>query len=1203
MNRITALRTFFALILSFLGIVALNAQAPSPAIISPKVAANFGKLPLNFEPNRGQTSSQVQWVARGAEYTLFLAGHDAVLEMNAITPAKKAGEQPKISESALRMNLLGANQAQSASGEEPLPGKANYFTGKDPAKWRRDVPMYGKVRLNEVYPGIDLVYYGSHGQLEYDFVVAPGVDASVIGFNIDGATPKLNDKGDLILPVNGTDRVVRFNKPVVYQVKDGLQQPIAASFKVAQNHRVTFVLGEYDHSRELVIDPKLLFLGGYGTGNQQTYPYGMTVDSAGEIMIAGITNDLALPVTSGALQDSCGSETDAGTTYGARCGASSPGSAFVTKISADGTSLVYSTYLHGGEGNEYAGAIATDAAGDAYVLGQTGSNDFPITSDAIQSICMPYHTQSPGGAPSVAVYPACTGFFNGGGTEYTVQRASLFLVKLNPTGSNILYGTFFGGNQQNDPIGIALDNTGDIYFAANTHGPGRAIDYYPNGGNVPYPTTANAFQQFAPTNGYGSYDGIALTKLSKDGHTVLYSTILTAQSALTTASTYSEGLAVGQNGIAAIGGWTGSASFPATAGSFVPACTLNTATNPNCQTGYGFVAAFDTTKAGAASLPWATFMGGTTAPGSNIPQDQVQAVAVDSSNNVYASGYTHDINFPTTPGVYQRTCLHGSGGCSITFLTKLAASNGAGVWSTYFGSTDVGAGVNGTGIVVDSQGRVNLYGSTSAGAYGIGGTFPVVNPIESANNNGNSLFLSTFSPDGANLIFSTLIHNTIASQILNLTSISQGLAMDATGNLYFGAYGGDSGHFPVTSGTYDTTSAGGFNRTFFGKISPILSADSTALTITPSTAATGQNVTFTVKVAGTTQTTPVPSGTVTLTNGSVTPAAVLGTITLDGTGSGSFSSTTLAAGSYSVAAGYSGDATYDTSVSAAKTLTVTSLLATTTALTVSPTGNLVYGQQATLTATVTKTGGGAPSGTVTFKDGSTTLGTGTLNGTGVATFTTTTLAVGSHSVTASYGGDASNIASVSGSVTVVVTAGAPDFSLALSPTSGTVTNGTSQVVTVTVTPVNGFTGATSLTCSGLPSNSTCSFSPASVTPNGTAASTSTLTIATNVATASIAPHLAPGGSQHSHTPIAIAGVLASFLFLPLAGWKNRKLRRLLTVGIVVFLGTLTTVAMTGCGGSGNGSGSKKTSAGAYTVTVTGTSGSLAHSGTFTLTVQ
>jgi hypothetical protein len=195
-----------------------------------KSARDFGKVALSFEPNRGQTSDAVQWVARGPEYALFLSGHDAVLELNSIAAKKGMTERPKIESAAVRMNLLGAKAVESAEGEDAQSGKANYFTGRDQAKWLSGVPMFGKVRLREVYPGIDLVYYGRQGRLEYDFVVAPGADPAKIALGFEGASAGLAANGDLVLPIAGGtswegEKEIRFDKPTVYQMKDGVRQP------------------------------------------------------------------------------------------------------------------------------------------------------------------------------------------------------------------------------------------------------------------------------------------------------------------------------------------------------------------------------------------------------------------------------------------------------------------------------------------------------------------------------------------------------------------------------------------------------------------------------------------------------------------------------------------------------------------------------------------------------------------------------------------------------------------------------------------------------------------------------------------------------------------------------------------------------------------------------------------------------------------
>jgi hypothetical protein len=197
---------------------------------------------------------------------------------------------------------------------------------------------------------------------------------------------------------------------------------VDGSFVIAKDRQVSFRLGTYDRSRQLIIDPMFDFIGALGSGGGgNTQAYGMTVDANGEMILTGVTTDATFPVTAGALQTVCDTDAPADNNLPyARCGTSQTSSGFVTKISADGTSLVYSTYLHGLSGNEYGDAVAADASGDAIVLGATSSNDFPITSDAYQKICQPYHPATSPSSWTATIYPECNGFFDGGGTEYTV---------------------------------------------------------------------------------------------------------------------------------------------------------------------------------------------------------------------------------------------------------------------------------------------------------------------------------------------------------------------------------------------------------------------------------------------------------------------------------------------------------------------------------------------------------------------------------------------------------------------------------------------------------------------------------------------------------------------------------------------------------------------------------------------------------------
>jgi hypothetical protein len=360
-------------------------------------------------------------------------------------------------------------------------------------------------------------------------------------------------------------------------------------------------------------------------------------------------------------------------------------------------------------------------------------------------------------------------------------------------------------------------------------------------------------------------------------------------------------------------------------------------------------------------------------------------------------------------------------------------------------------------------------------------------------------------------------------------------------------------------------------------------------------AASGQSVTFTAAVAGTTTNTPLPTGSVTFFDGTTT----LTTVTLNGSAKATFTTSSLSAGSHSITAVYGSDANYAPSTSSVLTEVVNgpATVGTTTTLIGSPNPATV-GQTVTLTATVAEVGGsGVATGTVTFYDGTTSLGTGTLSS-GIATYSTSSLAMGTHSITASYGGDMSNAASTSSAVTVTVTvAPAPDFSLALSPTSGTVSQGSTTTSTITITPAEGFNQSVSFACSGLPANTSCNFSPISVTPNGTGTSTSTLTIATDVKAASLGtkPLRTPGGAT-SLAMLAGGGSLGLLLLR-----RRRKDPRLWLLQMGLVAAFVFTSAMIGCGHGA--SATTTTPTGTSQITVTATAGSTVHTATYSLTVQ
>src|SRR5260221_6873528 len=271
---------------------------PATAVTDARVSENYGKLPLHFEANRGQTDKDVRFLSHGLGYSLYLTAGEAVLVL--AKPDAHSGQAPRdanaqVKSIALRMSLVGAAPKPHVSGLEKQPAKANYFIGKDPAKWRTNVPTFAKVYYQNVYPGIDLVYYGNQRQLEYDFVVATGADPQKIVLDFRGADKlEINSQGELVLHAAGGEILQR--KPVIYQQINGVRQEIAGSYVRKGANRVGFEVAAYDRSRPLVIDPIVLsystFIGVCCRGTA------ITVDADGNAYVTGSASS-NLPTTAG----------------------------------------------------------------------------------------------------------------------------------------------------------------------------------------------------------------------------------------------------------------------------------------------------------------------------------------------------------------------------------------------------------------------------------------------------------------------------------------------------------------------------------------------------------------------------------------------------------------------------------------------------------------------------------------------------------------------------------------------------------------------------------------------------------------------------------------------------------------------------------------------------------------------------------------
>ena len=317
-------------------------------------------------------------------------------------------------------------------GIDPQAGKVNYLLGNRSHEWHRNVPTYGRVRYGAVYPGIDVVYYGQQGSLEYDFQVAPHADPSHIRLHFEGAgRPHLESSGDLVFSNIG--EAFRQHQPVTYQERGGVRTSVAAHYRMLPSGDAALEIGAYDASLPLVIDPTLsyaTYLGGAGNDAIAS----IKVDATGALYVAGFTTSASFP-TVGGVQAGYKGVNAAGQYL-------EFGDAFVAKFSPTGT-LVYCTYL-GGSDDDIAAALAIDASGNAYVAGATRSTDFPVTGGAVQTK------------------------FGGASEDPFMKTGDAFVVKLNPNGSQILYGTYLGGSMNDMALGIAADASGNVAVVGAT---------------------------------------------------------------------------------------------------------------------------------------------------------------------------------------------------------------------------------------------------------------------------------------------------------------------------------------------------------------------------------------------------------------------------------------------------------------------------------------------------------------------------------------------------------------------------------------------------------------------------------------------------------------------------------------------------------------------------------------------------------------
>jgi hypothetical protein len=695
-SSVARLSTTLALALATLcGPLAEIARA-TPAALE---AAPYAQRPVTFEMNRGQADASVQFVARSPGAVMFLKPTEAVITVTSRADAGARSHNlanvhgPARSEAAtatVRMKIMGANPTPQVDASDPLPVHTNYVSGTDASRWVEDVPSYSKVRYEQVYPDIDLVYHARDGQLEYDFVVAPGADPHAIQLAFGGATGvEVDSRGDLLLRTAAGD--IRKPRPVMYQEDGNHRLVVDGGYVLSSDGTVAFEIGHYDATLPLVIDPVIAYSTFWGgTGNEGGRR--IAVDIQGNVYVVGTTDSADFPVTAGASQTTPGGNTDV----------------FVTKFSSTGA-VLYSTYIGGGC-DDYAGGIAVDAAGSAYVTGRHDSCWGPDPWGAFVVKLGPngagiYHkllaatflddswgqsiaVDNAGNAYVTGVtsssshdFPTTPGAYR---TSYCESDSFLsgydgFVTKLDPSGTALVYSTYLCGTMNDSPNAIKVDAAGSAYIVGSTESHDFPLL------NAVQPEHKGSI--LVPTG--------FVTKLKPDGSGLVYSTYLGGS-----AGDHINDVAVDGAGNVYVTGATASGDFPVTAGVVQPKAGW-----PICALGACFDAFATKINATGTGLVYSTYIA--------ADEDDIgYSIAVDGAGNAHVAGATWS-NYLPIVDAFQSS----NRGSQDGFIVKLNSTGTRFVYASYLGgSTGTGWNLEGedaiVGLALDGNGNAYVTGET-----------------------------------------------------------------------------------------------------------------------------------------------------------------------------------------------------------------------------------------------------------------------------------------------------------------------------------------------------------------------------------------------------------------------------------------------------------------------------------------------------------
>ena len=728
----------------------LNKQQPAKALLRRAIE----QQPLTFVP-APESGSKTLFLAQGAGFSLSLERQGlTLLEQHGLPAAaiQKDGSKSALSAQAnppyepaeshtatAHIDFVGANPQTKIEGLDPVAAYANYFVGNDPAKWRTHMAQFSRVRYKNLYPGIDLVYYGSKGsQLEYDLVVSPGADPGLIRLRVaDGQQIHLDEAGNL--PLESKDGRISLGRPMLYQDLDQGKRAIGGAFVQVARNEFAFKAVNYDRTRPLIIDPTInLLYSTYAGGIHNDQAFAMTVDLQGNTYLTGWAASQDFPVTANALQTT--RMTIGSYLY----------DAIVMKFDPSGT-LLYSTFL-GGAQNDQGGAIIANPDGSVYVGGYTQSSNFPVTSNAFQSVW-------------------------GGGLDG-------FLARISSDGSQLLYSTYLGGPGDEAITSMILNADGSLWMSGVASQAGL-------------PASANAFQP-QPNGIDNSF--VAKAQFDQSGNLQLpYLTFIGgSQSGETNGpgEGWGSSLALDATGNIYIAGTTQSSNYPVTANAYEQPVTLSHGcdNSPNPNT-IGVVTKF---SPDLSQMLYSTYFGGKTEDqnGSPVCNQVIVSIELDAKGNIWLYGDTAESDFPVTANAISSQ-LNGNGAAGQqAFLAELSADGSTLLYGTYLGGT----GQDSAGsMAFDTAGNIWLTGSSNATNY------PVTSDALQAQNSsgGFNFTLTELSSDGATILYSTYLGGTADNG-------SNGIAMafDGSGNIHLSGSTA-SASFPVTPSAFQPIFANG----------------------------------------------------------------------------------------------------------------------------------------------------------------------------------------------------------------------------------------------------------------------------------------------------------------------------------------------------------------------------------------------------------